>query len=104
MMTRHLMSCSLAYSYCSVRLGSRSGTNSALIFSSHSSATSSILSTNKPPPPLEQTRTLIKEKYLQGRRSRETCCKIVSRARLVPTAPGVFGFYSVSPMLWNRWS
>lgn len=29
MMTRHFMSCSFAYSYCSVRLGSGVGTNSA---------------------------------------------------------------------------
>jgi len=29
MMTRHLIPCSLAYSYCSVRLGSGVGTNSA---------------------------------------------------------------------------
>lgn len=88
-MTRHLISCSLAYSYCSVRLGSWVGTNSAwwherwvsiilsdntqlcrlkllstLKFSSHNSATSSMRSSNRPPPPFEQTRILVLASFL----------------------------------------
>lgn len=35
-----------------------------LIFSSHSSATSSIRSFSKPPPPLEQTKTLLVASFL----------------------------------------
>lgn len=98
MITRHFISCSLAYSYCSVRLGSGTGTSSAwcmgmtneyeamkrvqktifhhiklknkvlsptLIFSSHNSATSSMRSINRPPPPLEQTRMLVVASFLQ---------------------------------------
>ncbi|WVZ04348.1 hypothetical protein V8G54_025154 [Vigna mungo] len=65
MMTRHLIPCSLAYSYCSVRLGSGVGTNSALKFSSHNSATSSMRSTRRPPPPLEQTRILVVPSFLK---------------------------------------
>lgn len=95
-MTRHFISCSLAYSYCSVRLGSGFGTNSAclhrqsistkkelnqhiivqlifkqiflsrtLMFSSQSSATNSIRSSSRPPPPLEQTRILTLSSTLQ---------------------------------------
>eukprot|EP01018_Ginkgo_biloba_P015530 Gb_22302 [translate_table: standard] len=83
-MTSHLIPCSCAYSYCSVRLGAGVQTNSALMFAAHNSATTSMRSFNRPPPPLEQTSTTAPVSLL----SNEVRRQIFSRATLKPTAPG----------------